>query len=106
MQLQQQLTTLSSQLQAATVNISYLDSDLALEQEQLHLMNATLANHSKVISRFANSVSNSDVLAKLQELELESKKREERVVEEMDNTKQEIRGVLITTKREIDETVR
>ncbi len=102
-QLQQQLTALSAQLQS---NISHIDSDLALEIMHLNQMNATLANHSKVISRFANSLSNNDVLAKLQELETESKKREERVVEEMDNTKNEIRGVLTKTKMEIDETVR
>lgn len=105
-QLQQQLTSLSAQMQLATSNISHLDSDLALEIMQLHQINDTLTNHSKVISRFANSVSNSDVLEKLQELEMESKKREERVVEEMDNTKNEIRGVLMKTKMEIDETVR
>jgi hypothetical protein len=105
-QLQQQLTALSAQLQLATSNISHIDSDLALEIMQLNQMNATLANHSKVISRFADSVSNSDVIAKLQELEMESKEREERVVEEMDNTKNEIRGVLTKTKMEIDETVR
>jgi type II secretory pathway pseudopilin PulG len=105
-QLQQQLTSLSAQMQLATSNISHLDSDLTLEFAQLHQINDTLTNHSKVISRFANSVSNSDVLEKLQELEMESKEREERVVEEMDNTKKEIRGVLMKTKTEIDETVR
>ena len=105
-QLQQQLTSLSAQMQLATSNISHLDSDLALEFAQLHQINDTLTNHSKVISRFANSVSNSDVLEKLKELEMESKEREERVLEEMDNTKNEIRGVLMKTKTEIDETVR
>ena len=104
--IQQQLATLSSILQSATSNISHLDSDLNMEMQQLQLMNGTLANHSQVISRFENSVSNSDVLARLHELETESKMREERVVEEMESTKEEIRGVLIKTKSEIDITVR
>ena len=69
-------------------------------------MNDTLTNHSGVIARFENAVSNTDVLEKLQQLEDDSKEREERVEEEMDNTKKEIRGVLRDTKQDIDETVR
>ena len=67
---------------------------------------ATLRNHSAVIARFADSVSNGDVLAKLRDLENESKEGEERVHAEMEATKEEIRSVLQKTKVEIDTTVR
>ncbi|KAL7539683.1 hypothetical protein ACHAXR_009488 [Thalassiosira sp. AJA248-18] len=103
--LQHQLTSLSDQLQSATSNIATLANNLTMQSHQLLLMNATVANHSGVISRFEHSVSNSDVLQKLEQLEEDSKEREERVEQEMDTTKSEIRGVLTKTKAEIDETV-
>ena len=105
-QLQHEVTNLSVQLTKATTNIDKLTSTITQHTTELSNINTTLTNHSSVISRFANSVSNNDVLEKLEQLEVESKEREEFVAQEMERTKREIRSVLNVTKMEIDETVR
>ena len=105
-QLQHEVTNLSVQLTKATTNIDKLTSTITQHTTELSNINTTLTNHSSVISRFANSVSNNDVLEKLDQLEVESKEREEFVSQEMERTKREIRSVLNVTKMEIDETVR
>jgi hypothetical protein len=58
-----------------------------------------------VIARFENSVSNSDVLDKLNALEHQWNESTVRVEKEMKETKVEIKEVLDSTKKSIDETV-
>ena len=62
--------------------------------------------HSKTISRFENSVSNSDVLEKLAALERNWTDSRKQLEGEMETTKEDIQGVLESTKKSIDETVR
>mmetsp|Transcript_16014 Transcript_16014/g.28881 ORF Transcript_16014/g.28881 Transcript_16014/m.28881 type:complete len:868 (-) Transcript_16014:109-2712(-) len=103
--LQHELAAVSTSLDSANIDILALASTLRTESANLLAMNATLTNHSAVIARFSDSVSNGDVLRKLDELVEISQKREEAVRYEMESTKRQINAVLNTTKAEIDVTV-
>ena len=103
---QRRTSYLSSRLARVESDVATLNRELEDAAHRLSEAEATLANHSAVVARFADSVSNGDVLSKLSSLEEESREREERVHEEMEDTKDEIRGVLKQTKVEIDTTVR
>jgi hypothetical protein len=95
-----------SRISALSTRLARVESELDETSHRLSDAEATLRNHSAVVARFADSVSNGDVLKKLDHLEIQSKEREERVHEEMEGTKEEIRSVLMKTKMEIDTTVR
>ena len=99
-------SSLSYRLGIVESDVARLNSELDDAAHRLSVAEATLANHSAVVARFEDSVSNGDVLSKLRALEKESREREERAHEEMEDTKDEIRGVLKQTKAEIDTTVR
>lgn len=103
--LQIRLSTLSDELSTVSSATSSLSSNLTVQSTKLSDLDAIVSAHSKVLQRFNNSISNSDVLNRLHELEKEWKEGEERVEKEMDDTKVEIRGVLESTKKSIDETV-
>ena len=103
--LQNRITLLSAELASVASSVGALSANITSHSHQLSSINETLASHSVVIARFEHSVSNSDVLKKLQQLEEESDEREERVEREMKNTKDEINMVLAETKGEIDKTV-
>ena len=75
--LQTKITVLSSQLYTLDSNVQQLSAELSTQHHQLNHVNETLANHSLVISRFEHSVSNSDVLQKLQQLEQDSQRRQD-----------------------------
>jgi hypothetical protein len=95
-----------SRMLSLSTRLARVESELDATSHRLSDAEATLRNHSAVVARFADSVSNGDVLKKLDHLETQSKEREERVHEEMEGTKEEIRSVLMKTKTEIDTTVR
>ena len=88
------------------IDVAMLNRELDDAAHRLSAAEATLADHGAVVARFADSVSNGDVLSKLRSMEEESREREGRVHDEMEDTKNEIRGVLKQTKAEIDATVR
>ena len=104
--MQRRLASLSSDLKSATDDLAALRADGAAGARHAAAMNATLANHSAFLARFEEQISNSDVLHRLDELEVEEHEMEGRVEEEMATTKEEIRGVLGKTKSEIDKSVR
>lgn len=100
------LSDISSELDGARSGIVRLGTEVDGQRAALSAMNGTLAEHAAVIARFADSVSNSDVLERLDELEGESLERAERLEREMNRTQTEIRTVLSETKVDIDNTVR
>ncbi|KAL7506489.1 hypothetical protein ACHAXN_003772 [Cyclotella atomus] len=103
--LQNQLSSLTTDLSSLNKDVSDLQSTVITQSNTIISLNATLADHSQVISRFKDSVSNSDVLDKLKKLKEEWNESQSKVEEEMTNTKNEIRNVLDTTKKSIDESV-
>lgn len=103
--LQNQLTSLTKDLSSLNVDVSNLQSSLQNQSNIITSLNATLSDQSQVISRFKDSVSNSDVLDKLKQLKEEWNESQSKVETEMTNTKTEIRNVLDSTKKSIDETV-
>lgn len=104
-QTQMQLSHLTTQLANVESNLQHLSSQLNKTNTRLTNDEAILAEHTSVIDRFADSVSNSDVLQQLHTLENESKAREIAVHDEMEQTKSDITSVLLTTKHDIDTTV-
>ena len=100
------LSEIASDLDGARSGIVRLGSEVDGQRTALSAMNETLAEHAAVIARFADSVSNSDVLERLDELESDSLERAERLGREMNRTQAEIRTVLSETKVDIDNTVR
>ena len=103
--LQNQLSSLTSDLSSLNKDISSLRSNLHSQSNTITSLNTTVSDHSAVISRFKDSVSNSDVLDKLKQLKQEWNESASRVETEMTQTKTEIRSVLDSTKKSIDETV-
>jgi hypothetical protein len=104
-QTQMQLSHLQAQLANVESNLHHLSSQLNKTNTRLTNDESILAQHTLVIDRFADSVSNSDVLQQLHTLEKESKAREIAVHTEMEQTKSDITSVLLTTKHDIDTTV-
>ena len=100
------LSDVASDLDGAKSGIVRLGSEVDGQRAALAAMNETLAEHSAVVARFADRVSNRDVLERLDELESESVERAERLEGEMNRTQKEIRSVLSETKVDIDNTVR
>ncbi|KAL7519634.1 hypothetical protein ACHAWX_004393 [Stephanocyclus meneghinianus] len=103
--LQSELSSLSHDVNTLQRNVSLMQSTLTGQAAMMADINATLAAHSEVIARFQNSVSNADVLQKLRELETQWDQTQARVEADMINTKIEIRQVLDSTKKSIDESV-
>jgi len=103
--LQSQLASLSHDVGTLQRNASLLHSSLTDQAAMLADINATLAGHSQVIARFQNSVSNADVLKQLRSLETQWNETQARVEADMIHTKTEIRQVLDSTKKSIDESV-
>eukprot|EP00574_Skeletonema_japonicum_P003729 CAMPEP_0201719688 /NCGR_PEP_ID=MMETSP0593-20130828/4844_1 /ASSEMBLY_ACC=CAM_ASM_000672 /TAXON_ID=267983 /ORGANISM="Skeletonema japonicum, Strain CCMP2506" /LENGTH=794 /DNA_ID=CAMNT_0048210195 /DNA_START=62 /DNA_END=2446 /DNA_ORIENTATION=+ len=103
--LQTKITTLSSQLYSLDSNVQQLSSELSIQHHQLTHVNETLANHSTVIARFEHSVSNSDVLQKLQQLEQDSQRRQDEIDSNLNTTKSEIETTLAQTQRDINATL-
>jgi uncharacterized coiled-coil protein SlyX len=103
--LQNQLSSIITDLTSLQNDVTNLQSNLQKQSSTITSLNATLTDHSAVISRFENSVSNSDVLDKLKKLKQEWNESQSKVEAEMSNTKTEIRQVLDSTKKSIDETV-
>lgn len=103
--LQNELSSMTTDLSSLRKEVSTLQTTLTSQNNTITSLNATLSDHSEVISRFKNSVSNSDVLQKLAKLAQEWNESQSRVESEMANTKSEIRQVLDSTKKNIDETV-
>jgi len=104
-QTRMQLSNLTSQLANVESNLHHLSSQLNKTNARLTNDESIIAEHASVIDRFADSVSNSDVLQQLHTLEEESKAREIAVHDEMEQTKSDITSVLLTTKHDIDTTV-
>jgi hypothetical protein len=103
---QTRTSSLSMRLSRVEIDVAMLNRELDDATHRLSVAESTLADHGAVVARFADSVSNGDVLSKLRSMEEESREREKRVHDEMEDTKDEIRGVLKQTKAEIDTTVR
>lgn len=103
--LQTKVTTLSSQLYSLDSNVKQISADLSAQHHELTYVNETLANHSAVIARFEHSVSNSDVLQKLQQLEQDSQRRQDEIERNLNNTKSDIETTLSQTQRTINATL-
>jgi uncharacterized coiled-coil protein SlyX len=103
--LQTQLSSLTTSVDALHRNASSLQSTLSAQSIALTALNSTIQNHSAVISRFSDSVSNTDVLQKLSALQSEWNASTAQIEREMETTEAEIDRVLDSTKRSIDETV-
>eukprot|EP00985_Skeletonema_marinoi_P005431 scaffold2353_cov73-Skeletonema_marinoi.AAC.8 len=103
--LQTKITVLSSQLYTLDSNVQQLSAELSTQHHQLTHVNETLANHSLVISRFEHSVSNSDVLQKLQQLEQDSQRRQDEIDRNLNTTKSDIETTLSQTQRNINSTL-
>ena len=103
--LQTKITILSSQLYSLDSNVKQISADLSTQHHQLFYVNQTLANHSVVIARFEHSVSNSDVLEKLQQLEQDSQRRQAEIERNLNTTKSDIETTLSQTQRNINETL-
>jgi hypothetical protein len=103
--LQTKITILSSQLHSLDSNVKQISADLSTQHHQLTYVNDTLANHSVVIARFEHSVSNSDVLQKLQQLEEDSQRRQYEIERNLNTTKSDIETTLSQTQRTINATL-
>jgi hypothetical protein len=103
--LQTKITNLSTQLYSLNTNVQQLSNNLQTQHYQLEYVNETLINHSSVIKRFEHSVSNSDVLTKLQQLEEDSIRRQHEIELNLNTTKSDIETTLSQTQRDIDITL-
>jgi len=97
------VTTIS--LYSLDSNVKQISADLSAQHHELTYVNETLANHSAVIARFEHSVSNSDVLQKLQQLEQDSQRRQDEIERNLNNTKSDIETTLSQTQRTINATL-
>jgi ElaB/YqjD/DUF883 family membrane-anchored ribosome-binding protein len=103
--LQTKISVLSSQLNSLDSNVKQISADLSTQQHQLDYVNITLIKHSEVISRFEQTVSNSDVLQKLNQLEQNSQRRQDEIETNLQTTKSDIETTLAQTQRNINETL-
>ena len=103
--LQTKITVLSSQLHSLDSNVKEISADISAQHHQLIYVNETLANHSIVVARFEHTVSNSDVLQKLHQLEQDSKRRQDEIDRSLNNTKTGIETNLAQTQHDINQTL-
>lgn len=86
--------------------LTELDSQLQSDVKKMANLQDVIRSHEKVIQRFNNSVTNSDVLTHLHDLELQLKTNQHDLKTELDLVKTNIDFQLKSTLDELGETVR
>lgn len=81
------------------------ESRLQAEEETIAKLNVVLRGHEQVIQRFNNSITNSDVLNQLQQLQIQLKTSEKDVKDQLDQVKTSIDEQLKNTMDELSSTV-
>ena len=81
------------------------ESRLQAEEETIAKLNVVIKGHEQVIQRFNNSVTNSDVLDQLQQLQMQLKTNQKDLKEQLDEVKSNIDEQLKNTMDELSSTV-
>eukprot|EP00545_Synedropsis_sp_CCMP1620_P006973 CAMPEP_0119030084 /NCGR_PEP_ID=MMETSP1176-20130426/40851_1 /TAXON_ID=265551 /ORGANISM="Synedropsis recta cf, Strain CCMP1620" /LENGTH=690 /DNA_ID=CAMNT_0006986449 /DNA_START=753 /DNA_END=2825 /DNA_ORIENTATION=+ len=85
--------------------IAELDLQLVREEQKVATLQEISRDHEKVIQRFNNSVTNTDVLVQLQALEHAMTKNQKKLMDDLDTVKLNIDAQLRSTLNELNQTV-
>jgi uncharacterized coiled-coil protein SlyX len=83
-----------------------MTQQISTDEEKIHKLEMTIQIQERIIERFNESITNSDVVKKLNSMEKEWNDERDDLLSQLDTTKSEVSKQLNSTMANLDETVR